>query len=137
MSVPTFPGVEVQTITSARLTTRVLFHGPPDGVPVLLLHGNNSSATWWEEVLATLPPNVRGLAPDQRGFGDADPAAKIDARRGMGDLADDAVALLDALHVEQLAGRQRGLAAAAGSAGAFTQRRASGPWLALRLRRHA
>jgi pimeloyl-ACP methyl ester carboxylesterase len=78
-----------------------LFCGPEDGVPVLFLHGNVSSATWWEEVMVTLPAGYRGLAPDQRGFGEADPAKKIDATRGMGDLADDAVALLDQLGLEQ------------------------------------
>ena len=42
---------------------------------------------------------IRGIAPDQRGFGAADPAQKIDATRGMGDLADDAIALLDHLGI--------------------------------------
>ncbi|MEJ5224325.1 MAG: alpha/beta fold hydrolase, partial [Anaerolineales bacterium] len=60
-----------------------------------------SSATWWEETMLALPAGYRGIAPDQRGFGDADPAKKIDATRGMGDLADDAVALLDALGIHQ------------------------------------
>jgi pimeloyl-ACP methyl ester carboxylesterase len=99
MSIPTLPGVSAQIITSARLTTRVLFSGPPDGVPVLLLHGNNSCATWWEEVMISLPPGWRGIAPDQRGFGDADPTKKVDARRGAGDWADDAAALLDRLQI--------------------------------------
>ena len=51
--------------------------------------------------MLTLPPGLRGIAPDQRGFGDADPAARIDATRGAGDWADDALALLDSLGVEQ------------------------------------
>ena len=99
MSIPTLPGVTAKTITTKRLVTRVLFSGPEDGIPVLLLHGNTSSATWWEEVLTSLPPGYRGIAPDLRGFGDADPAKKIDARQGMGDLAEDAIALLDYLGI--------------------------------------
>jgi pimeloyl-ACP methyl ester carboxylesterase len=95
-------GVTAKTVTTDRITTRVLFTGPDDGVPVLFLHGNVTSATWWEETLVALPKGYRGLAPDQRGFGEADPEKKIDATRGMGDLADDAVALLDHLGIEKV-----------------------------------
>lgn len=101
MTIPTIDGISAETITTPRLTTRVLFSGSADGTPVLFLHGNASSATWWEETMVTLPDRFRGIAPDQRGFGDADPDAKIDATRGMGDLADDALALLDHLDVDQ------------------------------------
>ncbi|MCB9135886.1 MAG: alpha/beta hydrolase [Anaerolineales bacterium] len=97
MTIPTLPKITPKTITTARLITRVLFSGPEDGIPVLFLHGNVSSATWWEETLVSLPDGYRGIAPDQRGFGDADPEKKTDATRGMGDLADDAIALLDHL----------------------------------------
>jgi len=100
-SIPTMEGVTAKTITTNRITTRVLFTGPEDGVPVLFLHGNTSSATWWEETMVALPDGYRGIAPDQRGFGEADLEKKIDATRGMGDLADDAVALLDHLGIEQ------------------------------------
>jgi pimeloyl-ACP methyl ester carboxylesterase len=97
MSINTLPGVTAETITSERITTRVLFSGPEEGIPVLFLHGNLSSATWWEEVMVTLPDGFRGIAPDQRGFGDAEFSKKIDGTRGMADLADDALALLDTL----------------------------------------
>ena len=98
MSVPTLDGVTAKEVTTDRITTRVLFTGPEDGVPVLFLHGNASSATWWEENMVALPPGYRGIAPDQRGFGDADPDQKVDATRGPGDWADDAVALFDVIH---------------------------------------
>jgi pimeloyl-ACP methyl ester carboxylesterase len=97
----TLPGVSAAHVTTRRLSTRVLGAGPERGEPVLFLHGNLSSATWWEEVMVSLPPRYRAIAPDQRGFGEADPAAHIDATRGMGDLADDAVALLDHLGIER------------------------------------
>lgn len=97
MPIPTIPGITAKTITTPRITTRVLFSGSDDGIPVLFLHGNASSATFWEETMTALPAGYRGIAPDQRGYGDADRNAKIDATRGMGDLADDAVALLDHL----------------------------------------
>lgn len=101
MTIPTLPGITPKTITTDRLATRVLFSGPDDGAPVLFLHGNASSATWWEETMLALPAGFRGIAPDQRGFGEADGAKKVDATRGAGDWADDAVALLDALSIER------------------------------------
>jgi len=101
MPIPTLPGITAKTISTSRLTTRVLFSGPDDGVPVLFLHGNASSATFWEAVMLALPAGYRGIAPDQRGYGDADRAKKIDATRGMGDFADDAIALLGYLGIHR------------------------------------
>lgn len=89
-------------IATPRISTRVLFAGPETGSPVLFLHGNVSTATWWEETMLSLPSAYRGIAPDQRGFGAADRAKKIDATRGMGDLADDALALLDHLGIDRV-----------------------------------
>jgi pimeloyl-ACP methyl ester carboxylesterase len=76
--------------------------GDSGGAPVLFLHGNMSNATWWEEPMLRLPDGFWGIAPDQRGFGDADATCKIDATRGMGDLADDAIALLDQLGLQRV-----------------------------------
>jgi pimeloyl-ACP methyl ester carboxylesterase len=98
----TVSGVAARMVTTSRLTTRILTAGTDDGTPVLFLHGNMSSATWWEEAMVTLPQGYRAIAPDQRGFGDAELAAKIDATRGMHDLTDDAWALLDALSIERV-----------------------------------
>jgi pimeloyl-ACP methyl ester carboxylesterase len=97
MSVAILPGVTARTLTTPRLTTRVLFSGPEHGIPVLFIHGNFSSATWWEETMVRLPPAYRAIAPDQRAFGEADPEAKVDATRGMADFVDDAIALMDQL----------------------------------------
>ena len=70
MKIPTMEGITARTITTARMTSRVLFSGPDDGTTVLFLHGNVSSATWWEETMVALPAAYRGIAPDQRGFGE-------------------------------------------------------------------
>lgn len=99
MSIPTLDGITAETVTTARLATRVLFSGPADGVPVLFVHGNASNATFWEETMLALPGGYRGIAPDQRGYGEADRAKRIDATRGLGDLADDLAALLDHLNI--------------------------------------
>ncbi len=101
MPIPTLPGITAKTITSSRLTTRVLFSGSESGIPVVFVHGNASSATYWEDVMQALPAKFRGIAPDQRGYGDLDPSKKIDATRGMGDLSDDLAALFDALNIQQ------------------------------------
>lgn len=101
MKIPTIDGITAKTIVTNRISTRVLFSGADDGVPVLFLHGNISSATWWEETMVALPDGYRGIAPDQRGFGEADFDKKVDATRGAGDWADDATALLDHLGIEK------------------------------------
>jgi pimeloyl-ACP methyl ester carboxylesterase len=101
MSVSVLAGVTEKTVTTGRLTTRVLFAGPEDGHPVLFIHGNFSSATWWEETMTQLPAKYRAIAPDQRGFGGADPAVKVNATRGMGDFVDDAIALMDHLDYDR------------------------------------
>jgi len=110
MNVPILAGITAKTITTSRLATRVLFAGPEDGIPVLFIHGNFSSATWWEETMVKLPPRFRAIAPDQRGFGGADPNAKVNATRGMRDFVEDAIALMDHLGYERfhLAGNSLG-----------------------------
>jgi len=97
MTIPVIEGITTRIVTTGRLSTRVLFAGPDDGIPVLFIHGNFSSATWWEETLTALPPQYRGIAPDQRGYDGADSKVLIDATRGMGDFVDDALALMDHL----------------------------------------
>ena len=97
VTVATLEGIRAEVITTGRLTTRVLFSGPDDGIPVLFIHGNFSSATWWEESMLALPEKYRAIAPDQRGFGGADPAVKVNAQSGMNDLVEDAIALMDHL----------------------------------------
>jgi len=51
--------------------------------------------------MLSLPEEYRAIAPDQRGYGDSDSKKKIEAKRGMADLADDAVALLNHLGIDQ------------------------------------
>lgn len=101
MSIPTLDGITAKTITTVRLTTRVLFRGSDEGIPVVFVHGNVSSATFWEESMVALPDGYRGIAYDQRGYGDADGNAKIDATRGVMDWADDLAALLEHLDIDK------------------------------------
>jgi pimeloyl-ACP methyl ester carboxylesterase len=98
--IPVMAGIRDEMIQTSRLKTRVLFSGPADGVPVLFVHGNASSATYWEETMLALPDGYRGIALDQRGYGSADRDQLINATNGMGDLADDLIALLDTLGLQ-------------------------------------
>ncbi|GIH16408.1 alpha/beta hydrolase [Rugosimonospora africana] len=87
--------VEQVQIATGAITQNVLVRGPEDGTPVLLVHGNCSSAGFWLPLLRHLPDSLRVVAPDLRGYGLTDVAA-VDATRGLRDFADDVAALLDA-----------------------------------------
>jgi pimeloyl-ACP methyl ester carboxylesterase len=107
--------IESRTIETARLRTHYLDSGPEDGVPVVLVHGNLSTARFFEHLMPGAPDRYRLIAPDMRGFGDSEPAP-IDATRGLRDWADDTHALVEALGIERpvhLAGWSTGGAAVA------------------------
>lgn len=99
-TIPTVPGISSKTIDTPRLKMHVLFSGQEDGTPVLFVHGNASSATYWEEIMLKLPPGFRGIAPDLRGYGDTEDKL-IDATCGMSDWIDDLLGLLDVLKIEK------------------------------------
>ena len=101
MRIPNLSGIEAKIVTTDRIKTRVLFSGHQKGDAVIFLHGNWSCATWWEETLHALPEVFWGIAPDLRGYGEADENQKIDARRGTRDWVDDLVALMDTLEIER------------------------------------
>jgi pimeloyl-ACP methyl ester carboxylesterase len=98
-SIPTLPGVNARTISTERLITRVLSTGEPDGNPIIFVHGNLTSATFWEETMLAMPARYHCIAHDQRGFGESDPDAVLDGSRGLADLADDVIALMDRLDI--------------------------------------
>ncbi|MEN9933710.1 MAG: hypothetical protein RLZZ387_289 [Chloroflexota bacterium] len=69
------------------------------GDPLLLLHGNWATSSWWEPLLARLPEGLRGIAPDMRGRGRTEGP---DTDYSIPSLAADALALLDALGLERV-----------------------------------
>ena len=101
MSIATLPGINARTVTSSRLSTRVLFAGNESGTPVIFIHGNLTSATFWEETMLAMPADYYSIALDQRGFGESDPAAAVDGSRGLADMSDDVIALMDTLGIDQ------------------------------------
>ncbi len=95
-TVPTLPGITSRMIPTSRINTHVLFSGPEDGEPVVFIHGNASSSTFWEETMLALPPRYRAIAPDLRGYGDTEDLT-VDATRGPLDWTEDLKALSDEL----------------------------------------
>ncbi len=100
---PRMPEVEGVEHSFHDLPTGVRVHlaaaGPPGAPPVLCLHGWPQHWWSWRGVIAELS-GFRVLAPDMRGFGWSDPPADdvfVKER-----IAEDAVALLDALGLDQV-----------------------------------
>ncbi len=98
-TVPTLPGITSKLIDTPRLQMHVLFSGADDAVPVVFIHGNASSASYWEEIMLKLPAGYRGIAPDLRGYGDTEDKL-IDATRGTGDFVDDLLGLAKVLDLK-------------------------------------
>jgi pimeloyl-ACP methyl ester carboxylesterase len=88
--------VEARTVSANGIRQQVYVGGPADGRPVLLIHGNCSSAAFWEPLWRLLPDGYLVIAPDLRGYGGTEPAP-VDATRGLRDFADDVAAVLDAV----------------------------------------
>ena len=80
-------------IRTPRVATNVLTSGPRDATTILFIHGNCSSARFFEHTMASLPAGIRAIAPDLRGYGRTE-RAPIDATRGVRDFSDDLAALL-------------------------------------------
>jgi pimeloyl-ACP methyl ester carboxylesterase len=99
------PGITATPVRTARLTQQVLHADGVDplgsGEAVLFVHGNVSSAAFWQLQLLALEPRWRPLAVDLRGYGGTDPLP-VDARRGVRDWADDLGALIDALDLTRV-----------------------------------
>ena len=89
------PGIEASSHDTARVRSFVLTSGPKGSEPVLFLHGNLATSTFWEETMLALPARFRAAAMDLRGYGLTDASATIDATRGVADWVDDALALAD------------------------------------------
>jgi pimeloyl-ACP methyl ester carboxylesterase len=95
------PGITARRVPTPRLTMNVLEDGRSGGTPVLFVHGNVSSALFFQTTLLALPAGLRGIAIDLRGFGDTDPEP-VDATRGLADYSDDVAALVDALDLDRV-----------------------------------
>lgn len=98
-SIPTLEGVSSRIVDTGPLKMHVLISGPEDGTPAIFIHGNGSSATFWEETMLALP-GFRAVAPDMRGYGDTEPLT-IDATLGLSDMVRDVRSLVETLGMEE------------------------------------
>ncbi|WP_420631174.1 alpha/beta fold hydrolase [Candidatus Leptofilum sp.] len=95
-TVPTLLGIRSQMVQTNRLNVHVLSCGPEDGTAVVFVHGNVSSATFWEETMLTLPDGYRAIAIDLRGYGDTEPLP-ISGANGMADFAADVRSVVETM----------------------------------------
>ena len=94
---PLLPGVRSRMVQTPRLVLHVYESGPADGEPLVLVHGNASSARFFEDLMSALAGSRYSIvAPDMRGYGASDPAI-VDATRGLRDYSDDVHALVETL----------------------------------------
>ena len=95
-SIPTLPGITSKMVQTNRLNVHVLTCGPDNSTPILFVHGNGSSATFWEETMLALPNGFLAVALDLRGYGDTEPLP-IDATLGLSDMVADIHSLVQAM----------------------------------------
>ena len=65
---PLLPGVRSRTVATSHLRQHIYASKTDDGERLLLVHGNASSARFFEELIANLP-TYTVVAPDLRGYG--------------------------------------------------------------------
>ena len=103
MASPTLPHVAGVRHADVALTTGVRLHvaeaGEPDAPPLLLVHGWPQHWWAWREVIGPLAERFRVIAPDLRGLGWSGQPTDGDFAKER--LADDLLALLDALGLER------------------------------------
>ncbi|MBW3605876.1 MAG: alpha/beta fold hydrolase [Actinobacteria bacterium] len=92
-------GIRAVDVDTDRLRMHCLRRGSEDATPVVLVHGNLSTALFWDQFMAAAPAGLQLVAPDMRGFGTTQ-RAPIDATRGLRDWSDDLAALVRALELD-------------------------------------
>jgi pimeloyl-ACP methyl ester carboxylesterase len=101
LSLTHLAGIRSRLVSTPRGQFHLLEAGDPADIPVLFIHGNLSSSTFWEETMLALPTGFAAFAPDLRGYGQSDPLP-VDATRGMRDFSDDLHTLTGVLGLERL-----------------------------------
>ena len=85
------------TIDTSRMTFHYRVHGDPDGLPMVLLHGNVGSSRWWEPFFAILPSAIYAVALDLRGYGGS---TQSQEGYGIEEQAEDVAAFVEAMDLE-------------------------------------
>ncbi|MFI6446218.1 alpha/beta fold hydrolase [Kitasatospora sp. NPDC050543] len=95
------PTLTARKVATSRLTVNILEIEGRSGEPVVFVHGNVSSALFWQRAMLDLPERYRPIAVDLRGFGGTDPLP-VDATRGLRDHSDDLTALTETLGLHRV-----------------------------------
>ena len=96
---PAIQGVRRSRVQARGVDFLVTEAGPPDGLPVLALHGWPQHHYEWRDLLADPPEGLRIIAPDLPGYGWSGPAPHAWQKE---QVASDVLALLDRLGVRHL-----------------------------------
>jgi pimeloyl-ACP methyl ester carboxylesterase len=96
---PPIPGVRRSVHEARGVQFHVTEAGPPDGRPVVALHGWPQHHYCYRHLLADPPEGLRIIAPDLPAYGWSGPPAHRWAKE---DVATDVLALLDALALERV-----------------------------------
>jgi pimeloyl-ACP methyl ester carboxylesterase len=96
---PRIEGVRRSFVEARGVRFHVTEAGPADGRPVVALHGWPQHHYEYRDLLADPPPGMRIIAPDLPGYGWSGPPPHRWAKQ---DVADDVLALLDALGLDRV-----------------------------------
>jgi pimeloyl-ACP methyl ester carboxylesterase len=96
---PPIAGVRRSYVEARGVRFHVTESGPPDGRPVVALHGWPQHHWEYRDLLADPPPGLRIIAPDLPGYGWSGPAPHKWAKE---DVASDVLALLDVLGLDRV-----------------------------------
>ncbi len=96
---PHVEGVRHSYVDTGRIRVHLAEAGPPDGDPILLLHGWPQHWYEWRGVVPALSEHYRLLMPDLRGLGWSEITRSGYEKE---ELARDQVALLDALGIDRV-----------------------------------
>lgn len=93
-------GITAHSVQTSVLRVNVLERSVQNPVAtVVFVHGNVSSALFWQPTMLSLPEKVRAIALDLRGFGDTE-TVPVDATRGLRDFSDDLAAVVQQLGLQ-------------------------------------
>ena len=96
---PPIPGVRRSFVPARGVRFHVTEAGPPDGTPVLALHGWPQHHYAWRDLLADPPDGLRIIAPDLPGYGWSGAPGH---RWFKEEIASDLLGLLDALALPRI-----------------------------------
>jgi pimeloyl-ACP methyl ester carboxylesterase len=96
---PLIPGVEHHFVQAGEIRMHYVEAGDPAAEPLVLVHGWPQNHYAWRRVIGKVAKRFRVIAPDLRGFGWSD-APRSSYRKQ--EMADDVLALLDALELERV-----------------------------------